>query len=37
MTANPPPGIDTFNIGDTWFVTVGASVHTKALFGPNAR
>jgi len=37
MTANAPPGLDTFNVGDTWFVTVGASVHTKALFGPNER
>jgi hypothetical protein len=37
MTANPPPGIDTFNIKDTWFVTAGASVYTEALFGKNER
>ena len=33
MTANAPPGIDTFNIADTWFVTVGASIRTEPLFG----
>jgi hypothetical protein len=37
MTANAPPGIDTFNIPESWFVTAGASVHTKALFGKNAQ
>jgi hypothetical protein len=33
MTANGPPGVDTFNIDDDWFVTIGATVHTKTLFG----
>lgn len=33
MTANGPPGRDTFNVGDDWYVTVGATVHTKSLFG----
>ncbi|MDH3200480.1 MAG: hypothetical protein OEM15_06270 [Myxococcales bacterium] len=33
MTAHRPPGRDTFNIGETWFVAVGATVHTKPLFG----
>ncbi len=33
MTANGPPGRDTFNVGDDWFVAVGATVHTKPLFG----
>jgi|GEM_PF-2055579 len=35
MTANGPPGSDTFNVADDWFVTVGATVHTKELFGSN--
>jgi len=35
MTANGPPGLDTFNIGEDWYVTIGATVHTKALFGKN--
>jgi hypothetical protein len=35
MTANGPPGVDTFNVGDTWYVTIGATVHTKPLFGKN--
>jgi hypothetical protein len=35
MTANAPPGLDTFNVGDDWYVTVGATVHTKPLFGKN--
>lgn len=35
MTANGPPGRDTFNVGDDWFVAVGATVHTKPLFGKN--
>jgi hypothetical protein len=33
MTANGPPGRDTFNVGDDWYVTLGATVHTKSLFG----
>lgn len=33
MIANGPPNVDTFNVGQTWYVTVGATVHTKALFG----
>jgi hypothetical protein len=33
MTANGPTGVDTFNVGDDWFVTVGTAIHTKALFG----
>lgn len=33
MTANGPPGRDTFNVGDDWYVTVGATVHTRSLFG----
>lgn len=37
MTVNGPPGRDTFNIADDWFVTLGATVHTKELFGPNKR
>lgn len=35
MTANKPPGRDTFNVGDDWFVTIGVTVHTKPLFGKN--
>jgi hypothetical protein len=35
MTANGPPGVDTFNIKDDWFVNLGASVYTEALFGAN--
>jgi hypothetical protein len=37
MTANGPPSVDTFNIQETWFVTVGTSVRTAALFGKNKR
>jgi hypothetical protein len=37
MTANAPPGRDTFNVGNDWYVTVGATVHTKALFGKNTQ
>ncbi len=33
MTANAPPTRDTFNTGDDWYITIGATVHTKALFG----
>ena len=35
MTANAPPGRDTFNAGDDWYITIGATVHTKSLFGKN--
>ena len=35
MTANAPPTRDTFNIADTWYVTVGATVHTKGLMHRN--
>jgi hypothetical protein len=35
MTANAPPGRDTFNAGDDWYITIGATVHTKSLFGAN--
>ncbi len=35
MIANGPPNVDTFNVGKTWYVTVGATVHTRALFGKN--
>ncbi|MBW2376090.1 MAG: hypothetical protein JRF55_08850 [Deltaproteobacteria bacterium] len=37
MTANGPAGIDTFNVGDDWYITLGASVHTKSLFGKNKK
>jgi hypothetical protein len=35
MTANGPANIDTFNVGDDWYVTIGATVHIKPLFGKN--
>ena len=37
MTANQPSPLNTFNVRDDWFVTVGVAVHTKALFGKNKR
>lgn len=37
MTANAPPTRDTFNVSDDWYVTVGATVHTKSLFGAKKR
>jgi hypothetical protein len=37
MTANAPPGLDTFNVGNDWYITLGASVHTKPLFGKNKK
>jgi hypothetical protein len=37
MTANGPPGVDTFNIKDDWFLNLGATVYTEALFGANKR
>lgn len=33
MTANGPPGRSTFNAADDWYVTIGAAVHSKPLFG----
>jgi len=35
MIANGPPNVDTFSVGETWYVTIGATVHTRALFGRN--
>lgn len=35
MTANAPQGRDTFNVGETWFLTIGASIYTRPLFGKN--
>jgi hypothetical protein len=35
MIANGPSTVDTFNIGETWYLTIGATVHTKPLFGKN--
>ena len=35
MVANGPTGIDTFPVSDNWYVTIGATVHTKPLFGKN--
>lgn len=35
MTANAPPGRDTFNVADDWQLTIGARVHTRELFGKN--
>ena len=35
MTASGPTGVDTFNVKETWYLTLGAAVHTKKLFGKN--
>jgi len=35
MTAGGPTGVDTFNVKETWYLTLGATVHTKELFGKN--
>jgi hypothetical protein len=35
MAANGPPGVDTFPVSDNWYVTIGATIHTKPLFGKN--
>lgn len=35
MLANQPPPLDTFNVADNWYVTVGATVHTRPLFHKN--
>ena len=37
MTANGPQGRDTFNVGDDWYITLGATVHTRELFGKNEK
>jgi len=33
MTAGGPTGVDTFNVKETWYITLGATVYTKELFG----
>ena len=35
MTANAPVDRDTFNVEETWFLTIGASIYTEPLFGKN--
>ncbi len=35
MAANGPPGVDTLPVSDNWYVTIGATIHTKPLFGKN--
>ena len=35
MLANQPPPLDTFNVADNWYVTLGATVHTRPLFHKN--
>jgi len=35
MAAKGPPGVDTFPVSDNWYVTIGATIHTKPLFGKN--
>jgi hypothetical protein len=35
MLANQPPRFDTFNVADNWYVTLGATVHTRPLFHKN--
>jgi hypothetical protein len=37
MAANGPPGVDTFPVSDNWYVTIGATIHTKPLFGKNKK
>jgi len=37
MTAGGPNGVDTFNVKETWYITLGATVHTKELFGKNKK
>jgi hypothetical protein len=37
MTAGGPTGVDTFNVGSDWYIALGASVHTKELFGKNKK
>jgi hypothetical protein len=35
MLANQPPPLDTFNVADNWYLTLGATVHTRPLFRKN--
>jgi len=35
MFANQPSGLETFEVANTWFVTFGAQVYTRPLFGKN--
>ena len=35
MFANRPTGLEMFEVASTWFVTVGAQVYTRPLFGEN--
>ena len=37
MFAHQPAGIQTFDVKSTWFVTFGAQVYTRPLFGKNRR
>lgn len=37
MFANQPTGLDMFEVSSTWFVTFGAQVYTRPLFGKNRR
>ncbi len=37
MLANGPPSVDLFPVSDSWYVTIGATIHTKALFGKNKK
>lgn len=37
MFANQPTGLNMFDVGNTWFVTFGAQVYTRPLFGKNRR
>ncbi len=35
MFANQPDGLEMFEVASTWFVTLGAQVYTRPLFGKN--
>jgi hypothetical protein len=35
MFANQPSGLEIFEVASTWFVTLGAQVYTRPLFGKN--
>lgn len=37
MFANQPQGLEMFEVKSTWFVTFGAQVYTRPLFGKNRR
>lgn len=37
MLASQPTGLEMFDVGNTWFVTFGAQVYTRPLFGKNRR